>query len=120
MLVATAWAYLYPWTNPFDFRFSKVTKVKETVTFEPAIEVYNLFSSSAVTSAVTIIGSSLLRPSAIVDRILLCPVRRLRGQEYPRYARPVLRSGTRGDLTGSVPCGNNDVLISADAIQTDL
>ncbi len=34
--------------------------------FEPTLDVYNLFNNNAVTNAVTTIGSSLGRPSAIV------------------------------------------------------
>jgi hypothetical protein len=37
------------------------------VRFEPTIDVFNVFNNNAVTSAVTTIGSSLGRPSAIGD-----------------------------------------------------
>ena len=37
-----------------------------TKKFEPTIDFYNIFNNNAVTSAVTTIGSSLGRPSAII------------------------------------------------------
>jgi hypothetical protein len=36
------------------------------VRFEPTVDVFNLFNDNAVTNAVTVVGSSLGRPSAIV------------------------------------------------------
>ena len=46
----------------------KIVKVFKSggTKFEPTLDVYNLFNNNAVTSAVTTIGSSLGRPSAIV------------------------------------------------------
>jgi hypothetical protein len=38
---------------------------------EPTVDLYNLFNNNAVTNAVTTIGSSLGRPSAIVMGRLL-------------------------------------------------
>jgi hypothetical protein len=57
--------YRYPWQNLLDLRFVKVFKSGGTK-FEPTLDVYNLFNNNAVTSAVTTIGSSLGRPSALV------------------------------------------------------
>jgi hypothetical protein len=57
--------YRYPWQNLVDLRFVKVFKSGGTK-FEPTLDVYNLFNDDAITNAVTTIGSSLGRPSAIV------------------------------------------------------
>jgi hypothetical protein len=57
--------YRYPWQNLVDIRFTKSFR-SGSRRFEPTIDVFNLFNDDAVTSAVTTIGSSLGRPSAIV------------------------------------------------------
>ncbi len=57
--------YRYPWQNLVDLRLVKVFRSGGTK-FEPTLDVYNLFHNNAVTNAVTTIGSSLGRPSAIV------------------------------------------------------
>ena len=57
--------YRYAWQNLVDLRFVKVFKSGGTK-FEPTLDVYNLFNDDAITNAVTTIGSSLGRPSAIV------------------------------------------------------
>jgi hypothetical protein len=51
-------------------RLVKVFKAGNT-RFEPTVDLYNLFNNAAVTNAVTTIGSSLGRPSAIVMGRLL-------------------------------------------------
>ena len=63
--VAPSGAYRYPWQNLVDVRISKRFKFKERFEVEPMVDVFNLFNSSAVTSAVTTIGPSLLTPSQI-------------------------------------------------------
>ena len=63
--VAPRGDYRYPWQNLVDLRLVKVFKSGGTK-FEPTLDVYNLFNNNAVTNAVTTIGSSLGRPSAIV------------------------------------------------------
>jgi hypothetical protein len=71
LIVAAPGSYRYPWQNLLDLRFSRVFKVKERWSFEPMADLYNTFNSSAVTSAVTAIGPSLLKPSNIdMGRIL--------------------------------------------------
>ncbi|MFN8058658.1 MAG: TonB-dependent receptor [Vicinamibacterales bacterium] len=57
--------YRYPWINIVDLRFAKRIRSK-SLSFEPTLDVYNLFNNNAVTNAVTTLGSSLGRPSAIV------------------------------------------------------
>jgi Carboxypeptidase regulatory-like domain len=57
--------FRYPWQNLVDLRVTKVWK-RNGVRVEPTIDVFNLFNDSAVTNAVTTVGSSLGRPSAIV------------------------------------------------------
>ena len=57
--------FRYPWQNLVDLRLVKVFKRGGTK-FEPTLDVYNLFNDNAVTNAVTTVGSSLGRPSAIV------------------------------------------------------
>jgi hypothetical protein len=57
--------YRYPWQNLVDIRFVKAFKGR-SVRFEPTVDVFNLFNDNAVTNAVTVVGSSLGRPSAIV------------------------------------------------------
>ncbi len=57
--------FRYPWINLVDLRLMKVFKFG-TKKFEPTIDFYNIFNNNAVTSAVTTIGSSLGRPSAII------------------------------------------------------
>jgi hypothetical protein len=56
--------FRYPWVNLVDLRLTKTFKSGKT-RFEPTVDVFNLFNNSAETSAVTTIGSSLGRPSAI-------------------------------------------------------
>lgn len=65
VLVAPAGTFRYPWQNLFDLRFSRQFKFRERITIEPIADLFNVFNSSAVTSAVTIIGSSLGKPSNI-------------------------------------------------------
>ena len=57
--------YRYPWVNLVDIRLMKVIRMGSKK-FEPTLDLFNLFNNDAVTSAVTTIGSSLGRPSAIV------------------------------------------------------
>jgi hypothetical protein len=63
--VAPRGDFRYPWQNLVDLRFTKVLK-SGGVRFEPTVDVFNLFNDNAVTNAVTVVGSSLGRPSAIV------------------------------------------------------
>jgi len=63
--VAPRGEFRYPWQNLVDIRFVKVLK-RGSVRFEPTLDVFNLFNDSAVTNAVTVVGASLGRPSAIV------------------------------------------------------
>jgi len=65
LIVAAPGTYRYPWQNLLDLRFSRVFKVRERWSFEPMVDLFNTFNSSAVTSAVTSIGPSLLKPSNI-------------------------------------------------------
>jgi hypothetical protein len=62
--------YRYPWQNLVDLRFVKIVRTGSS-RIEPTIDLYNVFNSSAVTSANTTIGTSLGRPSAIVMGRLL-------------------------------------------------
>jgi hypothetical protein len=57
--------YRYPWQNLLDLRFSKIIRIGERVQLEPTADLFNVFNCSAVTSAVTTVGPSLLRPSNI-------------------------------------------------------
>jgi hypothetical protein len=63
--VAQRGDFRYPWVNLVDLRFVKVFR-SGSYRFEPTLDVFNVFNNNAVTSAVTTIGSSLGRPSAIV------------------------------------------------------
>ena len=63
--VSAPGAYRYPWQNLLDLRFSRVFKFRERIGIEPILDLFNVFNSSAVTSAVTTIGPSLNRPSNI-------------------------------------------------------
>jgi hypothetical protein len=65
VLVAPLGAYRYPWQNLLDLRLSRTFRIRERFTVEPLMDLYNTFNSSAVTSAVTTIGPSLLKPSNI-------------------------------------------------------
>jgi hypothetical protein len=65
VLVAALGDYRYPWQNLLDLRFSRRFRFKERFTVEPMADLYNVFNSNAVTSAVTTIGPSLLKPSNI-------------------------------------------------------
>jgi hypothetical protein len=56
--------------NLVDLRFARSFRAGST-RFEPTIDIYNVFNNNAVTNAVTTIGSSLGRPSAIVMARLL-------------------------------------------------
>jgi hypothetical protein len=65
ILAARNGEFRYPWQNLLDLRFSKVFRVGERFRFEPIADLFNVFNCSSVTSAVTTIGPSLLRPSNI-------------------------------------------------------
>jgi hypothetical protein len=68
--VAERGEFRYPWVNLVDLRVTKVFKTGGTK-IEPTLDLFNVFNNNAVTSAVTTIGSSLGRPSAIVMGRLL-------------------------------------------------
>jgi hypothetical protein len=68
--VAERGDFRYPWVNLVDLRVSKTFKAGGTK-IEPTLDLFNVFNNNAVTSAVTTIGSSLGRPSAIVMGRLL-------------------------------------------------
>jgi carboxypeptidase family protein len=63
--VAPRGDFRYPWQNLVDIRFVKVFRTGN-IRIEPTVDVFNLFNNNAVTSAVTVVGSSLGRPSSIV------------------------------------------------------
>jgi hypothetical protein len=63
--------YRYQWQSLLDFRFSRVFKIRERFEVEPIADLFNVFNSSAITSQVTTIGSSLGTPSAIIPGRLL-------------------------------------------------
>jgi hypothetical protein len=63
--VAPSGAYRYPFQNLLDLRVSKSWNIRDRVQIEPVADLFNVLNTSAVTSAVTTIGSSLLRPSNI-------------------------------------------------------
>jgi hypothetical protein len=63
--VAPTGEFRYPWTNLVDLRLSKSFKTGNT-RFEPILDVFNIFNNNAITNAVTTVGGSLGRPSAIV------------------------------------------------------
>jgi len=63
--VAPRGDFRYPWVNLVDLRLAWSVRSGST-RFEPTVDLFNVFDNSAVTSAVTTIGSSLGRPSAIV------------------------------------------------------
>jgi hypothetical protein len=62
--VAAPGDYRLPQQNLFDLRLSKTIR-SGTVQFEPTADLFNVFNSNAVTSRVTTLGTSLLRPSNI-------------------------------------------------------
>jgi hypothetical protein len=68
--VAERGQFRYPWQNLVDLRLMKVLRVGSSK-FEPTVDLFNVFNNHAVTNAVTTIGSSLGRPSAIVMGRLL-------------------------------------------------
>ena len=68
--VAERGEFRYPWQNLVDLRFTKIFR-SNGLRFEPTVDLYNIFNNNAVTNAVTTIGSSLGRPSAIVMGRLL-------------------------------------------------
>lgn len=68
--VAPRGEFRYPWVNLVDLRVTKIFRFGGT-RVEPTVDVYNVFNNSAVTSAVTTVGPSLGRPSAIVMGRLL-------------------------------------------------
>ncbi len=65
VLAAPPGAYRYPWQNLLDLRVSKIFRIRDRVQIEPIADIFNVFNCSAVTSAVTTVGPSLLRPSNI-------------------------------------------------------
>jgi hypothetical protein len=68
--VAERGQFRYPWVNLVDLRATKIFKVGRT-RIEPTLDLFNVFNNNAVTSAVTTIGTSLGRPSAVVMGRLL-------------------------------------------------
>jgi hypothetical protein len=68
--VAERGEFRYPWVNLVDLRVTKVFKTGQTK-IEPTLDLFNVFNNNAVTNAVTTIGTSLGRPSAIVMGRLL-------------------------------------------------
>lgn len=70
VLVAPNGEFRYPWVNLVDLRATKVFRIGNTK-LEPTVDLFNIFNNNAVTSAVTTIGTSLGRPSAIVMGRLL-------------------------------------------------
>jgi hypothetical protein len=68
--VAERGEFRYPWVNLVDLRVARVFKYRNTK-IEPTLDLFNLFNNNAVTSAVTTVGTSLGRPSAIVMGRLL-------------------------------------------------
>jgi hypothetical protein len=68
--VAERGEFRYPWQNLVDLRFTKIFR-RGSVRFEPTIDLFNVFNDNALTNAVTTIGTSLGRPSAIVMGRLL-------------------------------------------------
>jgi hypothetical protein len=69
--VAPTGEFRYPWVNLVDLRVTKAFRVAGGVKIEPTVDLYNVFNNNAVTSAVTTVGPSLGRPSAIVMGRLL-------------------------------------------------
>lgn len=67
VLVAAPGAYRYPWQNLLDVRVAKTFHLGERLQMQPLLDTFNVFNSSAITSAVTTVGPSLLKPSNIVD-----------------------------------------------------
>ena len=53
-----------------DLRLSRNMQMGN-LRFEPIVDLFNVFNNNAVTNANTTIGSSLLRPSAIIMGRLL-------------------------------------------------
>jgi Carboxypeptidase regulatory-like domain len=68
--VAERGEFRYPWQNLVDLRLTKTFR-SNGLRFEPTVDLYNIFNNNAVTNAVTTIGPSLGRPSAIVMGRLL-------------------------------------------------
>ncbi|MGE5243706.1 MAG: TonB-dependent receptor [Betaproteobacteria bacterium] len=68
--VAANGEFRYPWVNLIDLRVTKSFRFGG-VRVEPTVDLYNIFNNNAVTSAVTTVGPSLGRPSAIVMGRLL-------------------------------------------------
>lgn len=68
--VAERGEFRYPWINLVDLRVAKSFRFGNTK-IEPTVDLYNIFNNNAVTNAVTTIGTSLGRPSAIVMGRLL-------------------------------------------------
>lgn len=68
--VAERGEFRYPWVNLVDLRVTKAFRFGNAK-LEPTVDLYNVFNNNAVTNAVTTIGSSLGRPSAIVMGRLL-------------------------------------------------
>ena len=68
--VAQRGDFRYPWVNLVDLRLARVFRYGNT-RIEPTLDLFNVFNNNAVTNAVTNVGSSLGRPSAIVMGRLL-------------------------------------------------
>jgi Carboxypeptidase regulatory-like domain len=68
--VAERGEFRYPWVNLVDLRVARTFTIGKT-RIEPTLDLFNVFNNNAVTSAVTTVGPSLGRPSAIVMGRLL-------------------------------------------------
>ena len=69
--IAPRGEFRYPWQNLVDLRLTKIFRLPNGVRVEPTVDLFNVFNNNAVTNAVTAVGSSLGRPSAIVMGRLL-------------------------------------------------
>jgi hypothetical protein len=68
--VAERGEFRYPWVNLVDLRVARTFPIGKT-RIEPTLDLFNMFNNNAVTNAVTTVGPSLGRPSAIVMGRLL-------------------------------------------------
>jgi hypothetical protein len=66
--VAAPGSFRYPWQNLLDIRVSRSFSYKERFQFEPVVDLFNVFNSSAITAQSTTVNAAntaTLKPSAI-------------------------------------------------------
>ena len=67
VIVSPPGSFRYPWQNLLDIRVSRSFSLKDRVQFEPVVDLFNVFNSSAITSqSTTVAASNYTTPTRLV------------------------------------------------------